>query len=80
MTSLSSRTTHPMLIGGEFRDASDCATIDAVAPATGEVLGTFPAGTRAGHLRSTPTVDQLAPSCQNSRLSRHPCRYGTPAV
>jgi betaine-aldehyde dehydrogenase len=47
MTSLSSRTTHPMLIGGEFRDASDGATIDAVAPATGEVLGTFPAGTRA---------------------------------
>jgi acyl-CoA reductase-like NAD-dependent aldehyde dehydrogenase len=47
MTSLSTRTTHPMLIGGEFRDASDGATIDAFSPSTGEVLGTFPAGTSA---------------------------------
>jgi acyl-CoA reductase-like NAD-dependent aldehyde dehydrogenase len=48
MTGLSLvRTTSSMLIGGEFLGASDGATIDAVAPATGKVIGTFPAGTRA---------------------------------
>lgn len=46
MTSLATRTTHSMLIGAEFRDSSEGATIDSVAPATGELLGTFPAATR----------------------------------
>ena len=39
-------TTHPMLIGGEFREASDRGTIDSINPATGRTIGTFPAGTR----------------------------------
>jgi acyl-CoA reductase-like NAD-dependent aldehyde dehydrogenase len=47
MTSTFTRTTHRMLIGGEFLASSDGATIEAVAPATGEVIGHFPAGTRA---------------------------------
>ena len=46
MTGLATRTTHPMLIGGEFRASSDGATIDAVNPATGQVIGSVPAGTR----------------------------------
>ena len=31
MTSLTTRTAHPMVIDGEFRDASDGATISVVA-------------------------------------------------
>jgi phenylacetaldehyde dehydrogenase len=36
-----------MLIGADWADAADGRTIDAVNPATGEVLATFPAGGRA---------------------------------
>ncbi len=33
------------LIGGHWREASDSRTLDAIDPATGQTLGTFPAGT-----------------------------------
>ena len=46
MTELTEATeTVPMLIGGEFREAASGETIDAINPATGELLGRIP---RAG--------------------------------
>src|SRR5262249_27720860 len=36
-----------MLIAGQWRDAADSATLDAVDPATGQVIAKFPAGTPA---------------------------------
>lgn len=37
----------PMLIGGDWREASDGQRIDSYDPATGEVLGSFPDATEA---------------------------------
>ncbi|MFE7837322.1 aldehyde dehydrogenase family protein [Streptomyces sp. NPDC057474] len=39
------RAEYAMLIGGELRQAADKATIDAVNPATGQVISSFPAAT-----------------------------------
>lgn len=47
MTTLSTQLRYRMLIGGEFRDASDGGALESVNPATGSVLGRFPSGTAA---------------------------------
>ena len=52
------RTTHPMLIGGQFTEASNGAVIEAINPATGETIGTFPAGTREDANRAVRAAAQ----------------------
>ena len=48
MTELRDATeTVPMLIGGELRESASGQTIDAVSPATGEILGRIPRGDAA---------------------------------
>jgi acyl-CoA reductase-like NAD-dependent aldehyde dehydrogenase len=49
---------HRMLIGGEWVPSESGATFEATAPATGEVIGTLPEGTRADAERAVRAAGQ----------------------
>jgi phenylacetaldehyde dehydrogenase len=51
------RRSHRMLIGSDWVEAASGETLEAINPATGEVLGRFPSG-------DTPDVDRAVASCR----------------
>lgn len=58
MTELLTRRPRSMLIGGEFCEATGGATIDVIAPATGEIIGGIPAATRQDVDRAVHAAEQ----------------------
>ncbi|MER6977004.1 aldehyde dehydrogenase family protein [Streptomyces carpinensis] len=69
MTTLSTRTDHAMLIGGELRPASNGAMIEATNPATGQVIGCFPAGTRTDVDLAVTAAQRAAPAWRRTEAT-----------
>ena len=64
-----------MWIGGEWVDAEDGATFDAISPSTGEVVGTVPEGTRADASRAISAAQAAWPAWAGlSAFGRHETR------
>src|SRR2546426_2339481 len=53
---------HRMLIGGEWVPSESGAAFEATAPATGEVIGTLPEGTRGDAERAVRVEGLIPPS------------------
>ncbi|MPY47426.1 aldehyde dehydrogenase family protein [Streptomyces acidicola] len=76
MTTLSTRTDYAMLIGGELRPASDRAVIEATNPATGQIIGSFPAGTRTDVDLAVTAAQRAAPGWRRAEATQRAVLVG----